>query len=686
MVNSSSHSAQKRGAHVAPSSAWKRATVATVVTASLVCVGAAGMVPVFAATAIFKPAASSSSTSVNLGSAASYAVLAAAAVTAPGATITGNVAAGAALTTPGTHIISGSLTPSDADAARLSLVSTYTALKALPATELAGADLGGLTLKAGVYHSAAALAMTTPLTLTGDATSVFVFQSDAAMNTTAGVAMVLNGVLPSNIYWVTTGAATLGASSVLDGTILANAAVTVGASATVIGRALSVTAAVTLGASDTITIPVDPTPTGATSQATSTPTVIAAPPVALGDEGSFSVLASAAVTAPGSIINGSVGAGAALTAPAAVITGATQPDNTTVALASLAKTYANLKALTPNATLSGDDLGGLTLTAGVYHRVAALAVTSNLTFSGNANSVFVIQSDAAMNTTAGVTMTLNGGVLASNIYWVPTGAATLGASSVFAGNIVAGAAVTVGASSTVNGRALSVTAAVTLGASVIINSPIVVSSVPPVAPVTVPQTDVNLGTARNYSIVAGAAVTAPGSTIARAVTAGAALTAPGTTIVSSTGNDDTAARGGLAATYATLSTLKTTGTLPGDDLGGLTIKAGVYHRVAAIAVTSNLTFDGDANSVFVIQSDAAINTTAGIKIILLNGVQAANIYWVSAGATTLGASTIFAGTILANAAVTVGASSIITGRALSATAAVTLGATVTIIEPTLSNQ
>lgn len=681
MVNSSSHSAQKRGAHVAPSSAWKRATVATVVTASLVCVGAAGMAPVFAESVTAAPVAISA-TSVNLGSAASYAVLAAAAVTAPGATITGNVAAGAALTTPGTHIISGSLTPSDADAARLSLVSTYAALKALPATELAGADLGGLTLTAGVYHSAAALAMTTPLTLTGDATSVFVFQSDAAMNTTAGVAMVLNGVLPSNIYWVTTGAATLGASSVLDGTILANAAVTVGASATVFGRALSVTAAVTLGASDTITIPVDPTaPTAGPSAAAAAPA--AAPAVALGDEASFSVLASAAVTAPGSIINGSVGAGAALTAPAAVITGATQPDNTTVALASLAKTYANLKALTPNATLSGDDLGGLTLTAGVYHRVAALAVTSNLTFSGNANSVFVIQSDAAMNTTAGVTMTLNGGVLASNIYWVPTGAATLGASSVFAGNIVAGAAVTVGASSTVNGRALSVTAAVTLGASVIINSPIVVSSVPPVAPVTAPQADVNLGTARNYSIVAGAAVTAPGSTIARAVTAGAALTAPGTTIVSSTGNDDTAARGGLAATYATLSTLKTTGTLPGDDLGGLTIHAGVYHRVAAIAVTSDLTFDGNASSVFVIQSDAAINTTAGIKIILLHGVQAANIYWVSAGATTLGASTIFAGTILANAAVTVGASSIITGRAL-ATAAVTLGATVTIIEPTLS--
>lgn len=85
--------------------------------------------------------------------------------------------------------------------------------------------------------------------------------------------------------------------------------------------------------------------------------------------------------------------------------------------------------------------------------------------------MFVIETDAALNTTAATHMVLRNGAKASNIYWVVGAAATLGAASLFDGTIVSSAAVTVGAGSTIYGRALSITAAVTLDADVIYSDP-----------------------------------------------------------------------------------------------------------------------------------------------------------------------------------------------------------------------
>ncbi|MBC7596004.1 MAG: DUF3494 domain-containing protein [Kineosporiaceae bacterium] len=187
-----------------------------------------------------------------------------------------------------------------------------------------------------------------------------------------------------------------------------------------------------------------------------------------------------------------------------------------------------------------------------------------------------------------------------------------------------------------------------------------------------------LGTAGNYTVLADAAVTAPASTITGNVGAGAAITLDAQTTIHGglvrSNAESATALADLAAGYATLSTLPTTGTLNGTDLGGQTLTPGVYHSNVAIAISDTVTFDagGDPNAVFVIQTDAALNTTASTSTRLLNGAKASNIYWVSAGAVTLGASSIFDGTIVSDAAVTIGAQSTILGKALSVTAATTL--------------
>jgi Ice-binding-like/Bacterial Ig-like domain len=117
--------------------------------------------------------------------------------------------------------------------------------------------------------------------------------------------------------------------------------------------------------------------------------------------------------------------------------------------------------------------------------------------------------------------------------------------------------------------------------------------------------------------------------------------------------------------------------LPGD-LNGLTLYPGVYRTApaAALALTGTVTLDGggDANAVFIFQVDAALNTAAASSITLTNGAQASGVFWQVNGAAGLGASSSFSGTIMAAAAITVGAGAIVAGGVLSCGGAVTLSA------------
>lgn len=211
--------------------------------------------------------------------------------------------------------------------------------------------------------------------------------------------------------------------------------------------------------------------------------------VNLGTAAGFSVLAAAAATIPGSNLPGEVGAQAAITDNALTAYGSPQHNYndsaTRAAVVDALSAYNTLSALAPTGQLSGDDLTLQVVKPGVYHRVAAYAMTTPVTFDaqGNSNAYFIMQGDAALNTTASTTMNLINGAQASHIFWVVRGAATLGASSYFSGTILSYAAVTVGATSHVCGRALSVMAAVTLDADIFCALP---SGVPPVTPTPTP--------------------------------------------------------------------------------------------------------------------------------------------------------------------------------------------------------
>lgn len=151
----------------------------------------------------------------------------------------------------------------------------------------------------------------------------------------------------------------------------------------------------------------------------------------------------------------------------------------------------------------------------------------------------------------------------------------------------------------------------------------------------------------------------------------------------------TQARLDAEAAYIALAAKATTAD-PGENLGGLTLPAGVYKTTSGkfLIDGSDLTLDGggDVNAVFVFQMATTLTVGASgapRSIILFNGAQAKNVFWQVGSSATInpGGGGTMVGSILAQQGVafsTVGSVNILTlnGRALSLIASVTLVNTV----------
>ncbi len=109
-------------------------------------------------------------------------------------------------------------------------------------------------------------------------------------------------------------------------------------------------------------------------------------------------------------------------------------------------------------------------------------------------------------------------------------------------------------------------------------------------------------------------------------------------------------------------------------MDGVTVGPGVYTTGAAagLAAAGVFTIDGQGHSdaVFIFQIGGALTMGAGAQIVLINGAQAKNVFCQVAGGGAFGANIKFAGTMLANAAISSGAGSTINGRLLTKAGAV----------------
>ncbi len=192
----------------------------------------------------------------------------------------------------------------------------------------------------------------------------------------------------------------------------------------------------------------------------------------------FAILAGSSITNTGAtIITGDLGLSPGTSIggfPPGIING-TQHINDNLAVQAkldITAAYNDLAARTCTdiVTLSGN-IGGLTLTPGLYKTTSSLAISSgDLTFDakGNANAMFIIQIATSLTTTSGRAVILSGGALASNIFWQVGSSATFGTTSVFKGTVIAMQSITFNTGATLNGRALARTGGITLAGNTIV--------------------------------------------------------------------------------------------------------------------------------------------------------------------------------------------------------------------------
>ncbi len=412
-----------------------------------------------------------------LGAAGTYAVLAAAGVTNTGATVlngdlgthptpaisgffgtTGNEG-------PGLVNAPGTIHQADAAAlaARNALTIAYNNAAAQAVDFTVGTELGTQNLAPGVYNSASGtFGLTGTLTLTGTANDVWVFKTTSTLITAASSTVTLaGGAQARNVYWQVGSSATLGASSTLRGTILANTSISLGTGASVVGRllagAVADSGAVTL-IGNSISMPLAPPTvakgflpvsitTGAVSTLTivlSNPNLVAAPlTAALTD-----TLPAGVVVAPTPNASTTCGAGVVTTGAATVtLTGGAipagiigTPGTCTVKVdvtAALAGVYPNTLAVGALQTSNGNNAAAAlaTLTVVAPPSTPTLAkgfIPVSITTGGISTLTIVLSNPnlLAATLTAALTDTLPAGVV---IAGTPNTSTTCGAGVVTTG-------------------------------------------------------------------------------------------------------------------------------------------------------------------------------------------------------------------------------------------------------------
>ena len=144
----------------------------------------------------------------------------------------------------------------------------------------------------------------------------------------------------------------------------------------------------------------------------------------------------------------------------------------------------------PSSATSPPDIGGRTLTGGVYRSgsVASLGLTGRLTLDaqGDPRAVFIFQIPSTLITATDSSVRLVNGAQACNVFWQVGSSATLGTRTAFQGNILALTSISVNDGASVNGRLLARNGAVTLINDTVTRSRCAAGTGPGTAPATDP--------------------------------------------------------------------------------------------------------------------------------------------------------------------------------------------------------
>lgn len=169
------------------------------------------------------------------------------------------------------------------------------------------------------------------------------------------------------------------------------------------------------------------------------------------------------------------------------------PTNLTTAVSDMQTAYTDASGRSLNAIteLGAGNIGGMTLTPGLYKWGTGLTIPTDVTLSGSANDVWIFQVAQNLNVSSAVHIILAGGAQAGNIFWVVAGQTTIGTTAVFNGNILDQTAIVLNTGATLNGRALAQTAVTLDSNAVTISTLVSPASVVIPAPDSCPPVSIN---------------------------------------------------------------------------------------------------------------------------------------------------------------------------------------------------
>ena len=187
------------------------------------------------------------------------------------------------------------------------------------------------------------------------------------------------------------------------------------------------------------------------------PAAAQASAVLLGTAAPFVVLAGSTATNTGpSVLNGELGLSPGTSLPgfnAAVVNGATHNNDAVAAQAqaNLTTAYDTAAGQLSPVDLTGQDLGGLTLTAGNYAFSTSAQLTGALVLDaqGDPNAQFVFQIGSTLTTASASSVVMINGGSPCNVYWQIASSATLGSTTAFQGNLMAYTSITLNNRATV---------------------------------------------------------------------------------------------------------------------------------------------------------------------------------------------------------------------------------------------
>ena len=135
------------------------------------------------------------------------------------------------------------------------------------------------------------------------------------------------------------------------------------------------------------------------------------------------------------------------------------PSNLTTAVADMQLAFTDAAGRAPKVTeLGAGNIGGMTLSPGVYKWSSGLLIPTSVTLAGSATDYWIFEIAQGLTVSNATNVTLSGGAVASHVVWQVSGRVTLGTTARFVGIVLGQTSIALGTGASITGRLFAQTA------------------------------------------------------------------------------------------------------------------------------------------------------------------------------------------------------------------------------------